>query len=123
MIRRPPRSPRTYTLFPYTTLVRSRHPDVDLYHINWLQTALPLPDDGKPVLVTVLGNDLNLLRLPFVRTLLRHVFSRRRVAICPNAEWMEAPLRAAFARSEEHTSELQSLMRISYAVFCLKKKK
>src|SRR3546814_525260 len=74
-----------------------RHPDVDLYHINWLQTALPLPDDGKPVLVTVLGNDLNLLRLPFVRTLLRHVFSRRRVAICPNAEWMEAPLRAAFA--------------------------
>src|SRR3546814_3694855 len=84
-----------------------RHPDVDLYHINWLQTALPLPDDGKPVLVTVLGNDLNLLRLPFVRTLLRHVFSRRRVAICPNA------------RSEEHKSELQQLMPTSYAVSCL----
>src|SRR3546814_11255971 len=58
-----------------------RHPDVDLYHINWLQTALPLPDDGKPVLVTVLGNDLNLLRLPFVRPLLRHVFSDRKSVV------------------------------------------
>src|SRR3546814_19017676 len=107
MIRRPPRSTRTDTLFPYTTLCRSRewrakllndggishliraggvrgmvapitllrhlragyrrHPDVDLYHINWLQTALPLPDDGKPVLFTLLGNALNLSRLPLDR--------------------------------------------------------
>jgi len=74
-----------------------RHRNVDLYHINWLQAALPLPANGKPVLVTVLGNDLRLLRLPFMRSLLRwRVMRARKVAICPNAEWMEAPLRSAF---------------------------
>src|SRR3546814_8054409 len=77
MIRRPPRSTRTDTLFPYTTLFRS----------GW-------PRSGP----------------------------------CPLAErWCAGPRNAASARrgarSEEHTSELQSLMRISYAVFCLKKKK
>src|SRR3546814_13143754 len=116
MIRRPPRSTRTDTLFPYTTLCRSRewlakllndrgiphliraggvrgmvapitllrhlragyrrHPDVDLYPINWLQTELPLPDDGQPVLVTGLGNHHNLLRPPLVQPRLRHVFSQ-----------------------------------------------
>lgn len=73
-----------------------RHPEVDLYHINWLQTALPLPNNGKPALITVLGNDLKLLRLPFMRSLLRRMMRNRRVAICPNADWMEAPLRQAF---------------------------
>lgn len=73
-----------------------RAADVDLYHINWLQTALPLPRDRKPLLVTVLGNDLNLLRLPMMKPMLRRVFSGRRVAICPNAEWMVQPLRDAF---------------------------
>jgi glycosyltransferase involved in cell wall biosynthesis len=73
-----------------------RHPSTDIYHINWLQSALPLPNDGKPALVTVLGNDLKLLKLPFVRTLVRRVLRQRRAAICPNAEWMEAPLREAF---------------------------
>lgn len=73
-----------------------RHRDVDIYHLNWLQTALPLPSDGKPVLVTVLGNDLRLLRLPFVRSLLRRTMRGRRVAICPNAEWMAPALHEAF---------------------------
>lgn len=74
-----------------------RHDDVDVYHINWLQAALPLPANGKPALITVLGNDLHLLRLPFMRSILRwRVMRGRRVAICPNAEWMEAPLRGAF---------------------------
>lgn len=73
-----------------------RQADVDVYHVNWLQCALPLPDNGKPALITALGNDLKLLRLPFVRHLLRRVMHRRRVAICPNAEWMQAPLQAAF---------------------------
>jgi len=68
----------------------------DLYHINWLQCALPLPADGKPVLITVLGNDLELLRLPLMTTLLRRSIRGRRVVICPNAEWMESPLRDAF---------------------------
>src|SRR5213076_3629951 len=67
MIRRPPRSTRLVTLFPYTTLFRSRSP--------------------------------------------------------PGCAWSPAPPRRCRARSEEHTSELQSLPTISYAVFCLKKKK
>src|SRR3546814_4267394 len=71
MIRRPPRSTRTDTLFPYTTLFRSPHR------------------------------------------------ADRRSSTMPHARgWSGMPV-----RSEEHTSELQSLMRISYAVFCLKKKK
>jgi len=73
-----------------------RNTDVDLYHVNWLQCALPLPHNGKPALLTALGNDLKLLRLPFVRRLLRRAMRHRRVAICPNAEWMRAPLEAAF---------------------------
>jgi glycosyltransferase involved in cell wall biosynthesis len=73
-----------------------RHPEMDVYHINWLQCALPLPDNGKPALITVLGNDLKLLRLPFMRSRLRRVMRNRQVAICPNAEWMRAPLQAAF---------------------------
>src|SRR3546814_9468322 len=86
MIRRPPGSTRTDTLFPYTTLFRSQY-------------ALAHSDQAHAVV---------------------------------NTAWPEPPLRdlesSAFAkqnivgRSEEHTSELQSLMRISYAVFCLKKK-
>src|SRR3546814_16856493 len=83
MIRRPPRSTRTDTLFPYTTLFRSQ---VRFAHPHFLLGALPLAivinqasdSDGASALVEI--------------------------------------------RSEEHTSELQSLMRTSYAVFCLKKK-
>jgi len=70
--------------------------EVDIYHINWLQCALPLPNNRKPALITVLGNDLKLLKLPFVRNLLRRVMKQRKVAICPNADWMRDPLRAAF---------------------------
>jgi glycosyltransferase involved in cell wall biosynthesis len=73
-----------------------RHHSVDVYHVNWLQCALPMPSNGKPALVTVLGNDLKLLRLPFVRPWLRRVMRTRRLAICPNAEWMLQPLLAAF---------------------------
>src|SRR3546814_9995341 len=75
MIRRPPRSTRTDTLFPYTTLFRStRYPP-------WC------------------------------------------VCVCARDARVSCIQRACVTRSEEHTSELQSLMRISYAVFCLKKKK
>lgn len=73
-----------------------RQIDVDVYHVNWLQCALPLPHNGTPALITVLGNDLKLLRLPFMQLLLRRVMRRRKVAICPNAEWMCASLQAAF---------------------------
>src|SRR3546814_2890897 len=96
MIRRPPRSTRTDTLFPYTTLFRSRR-------------------------------SCRRCRSPCRWAHRRHP-DRRRSAGTPSCKWRHrAPeadeRRAASPRSEEHTSELQSLMRISYAVFCLKKKK
>src|SRR3546814_6777947 len=92
MIRRPPRSTRTDTLFPYTTLFRSG------------QGAGGRADGGIVTSrVSRKGGD------PSPTSSI----SRR--------SEMDPHLRTA--RSEEHTSELQSLMRISYAVFCLKKKK
>src|SRR3546814_3737482 len=92
MIRRPPRSTRTYTLFPYTTLFRSR-----------------AVGDGEPQ-VAGERQDPSLLLLR-----VRPQQHDRVGAVAPGL--------AIADRSEEHTSELQSLMRISYAVFCLKKKK
>src|SRR3546814_5422831 len=86
MIRRPPRSTRTDTLFPYTTLFRSAQ-----FHRR--RARRPGDEGGGAVLLRAL------------RQAVRH-----------------QGLGRAY-RSEEHTSELQSLMRISYAVFCLKKKK
>ncbi len=54
------------------------------------------PQDRVPALISVLGNDLKLLRLPLMRSLLRRAMRRRAIAICPNADWMRAPLEAAF---------------------------
>src|SRR3546814_9506263 len=89
MIRRPPRSTRTDTLFPYTTLFRSS-----------------LRPDAVLVLSAKYGVlDMDRIIEPYELTL-------NRMARADRIVW----------RSEEHTSELQSLMRISYAVFCLKKK-
>src|SRR3546814_16689185 len=90
MIRRPPRSTRTDTLFPYTTLFRS---------IPYAVRLVGGPHDGDLVGTSTLG-DFDLAR-----------------------EAAHIGWTAYDPRSEEHTSELQSLMRISYAVFCLKKKK
>src|SRR3546814_2602994 len=103
MIRRPPRSTRTDTLFPYTTLFRSSSSSA-LRMPDFADVVLDAPDE----LVDVVAVD------------------EQRVVVGGTA--LEAqPLakigRAVPTRSEEHTSELQSLMRISYAVFCLKKKK
>ena len=76
--------------------VYRRHADVSLHHVNWLQNALPLPRTGRPLLVTVLGTDLQLLKLPLMRWLLRRAFRGRQVAICPNADWMLPILESAF---------------------------
>src|SRR3546814_7395906 len=102
MIRRPPRSTRTDTLFPYTTLFRS-------------DASNELGAFCRPLETTVPIGTVSLAYSPPLACVIRTV-SR---ASC----W--APTDASTsvaARSEEHTSELQSLMRISYAVFCLKKK-
>src|SRR3546814_2471476 len=104
MIRRPPRSTRTDTLFPYTTLFRSGLADLQCRE-RLLQRGGQLPHRN-----IVARHDLRAQRL---RDLVGGAAARDR-----------ARRRGEFARqrSEEHTSELQSLMRISYAVCCLKNK-
>src|SRR3546814_5329264 len=110
MIRRPPRSTRTDTLFPYTTLFRSP-----------LASALRQPHLGR---CREGGGRRQQRRIrgraeqSGGRLLLHDEFRQH-----PEGAELAAQSRLAAARSEEHTSELQSLMRISYAVFCLKKKK
>jgi glycosyltransferase involved in cell wall biosynthesis len=86
-----------------------RNRAVDVYHINWLQCALPLPQNGIPALITVLGNDLKLLRMPLMRRLLRRAMRRRNVAICPNADWMCEPLSAAFG-------DIAEIMPVSFGI-------
>src|SRR3546814_5334516 len=92
MIRRPPRSTRTDTLFPYTTLFRSLRQRRSCDEFRSKRFSLP----------------------PCRQSLAQ---SAR-----PTRGWWQECLELPEPRSEEHTSELQSLMRISYAVFCLKKK-
>ncbi len=86
----------TLTLLRNLRGVYRRQADLDIYHINWLQNALPVPGNGKPLLVSVLGTDLALLRKPLVLPMLRRVFRRHRTIICPNADWMVEPLRGSF---------------------------
>src|SRR3546814_2313671 len=96
MIRRPPRSTRTDTLFPYTTLFRSSG-------INCRRTATPISTPRQNSICSSIFSDKAQRQMP--------------------TNWLRCAPRPAPMRSEEHTSELQSLMRISYAVFCLKKNK
>lgn len=74
--------------------LRKAQPDV--YHINWLQNALALPDDARPALITVLGSDMRILGWPGVTTMMRRICRGRRVLICPNAEWMVPKLSSVF---------------------------
>src|SRR3546814_8149851 len=113
MIRRQPRSTRTDTLFPYTTLFRSRH---------------AVPEQGG-LGVGVVGATLTDLRAVdlagdvHVPALLRRGEHRAAAADAVGEVGGATGVHGLLGeRSEEHTSELQSLMRISYAVFCLKKK-
>src|SRR3546814_5521417 len=120
MIRRPPRSTRTDTLFPYTTLFRSEtgkpRSAKEIAALEQLIKGAVGYDQGRGDVVAVSARK-------FVAA----------DAVGLGEKWYEASwvsmlarnlsaLLVALVRSEEHTSELQSLMRISYAVFCLKKK-
>jgi len=73
-----------------------RQSKCDVYHVNWLQCALPLPRDSRPALVTVLGNDLRLMKMPGMRSALRRTFGARPTVLCPNADWMVPVLNEAF---------------------------
>lgn len=81
-----------------------RRTQPDLYHVNWLQLALGLPRDGKPVYVSVLGSDFGLLRLPGMTALLRRAFRARPTLLAPNAGWMAEALRTRFGDVAQVTS-------------------
>src|SRR3546814_2379896 len=110
MIRRPPRSTRTDTLFPYTTLFRSAQ-QLDAEPVDLALQEL-VDDLEEHDVARVLEQRKRALQ-PALPAGIQQPSSLR-----PNVRRHNAA-----GRSEEHTSELQSLMRISYAVFCLKKKK
>jgi len=74
----------------------SRSAHLDIYHVNWLQNALAIPQNSKPLVISVLGTDMQLLKLPFMRTLIRRTCRQHPTYICPNAEWMVEPLQRAF---------------------------
>jgi glycosyltransferase involved in cell wall biosynthesis len=70
--------------------------ETDLFHVNWLQNALPLKGLRHPAVISVLGTDFKLLRLPGMRSALRAMLRERRAVLAPNAEWMREPLEQAF---------------------------
>src|SRR3546814_5442632 len=112
MIRRPPRSTRPDTLFPYTTLFRSRHPcERERPHLRIARRGRGLGIDQRL--------DIGLFE-PQIGERFEALPGRDRLR---EEDAVDSARAGARDRSEEHTSELQSLMRISYAVFCLKKKK
>src|SRR3546814_6431355 len=100
MIRRPPRSTRTDTLFPYTTLFRSQ------------------PTGNRLLNLPTTKMNMRNRPLRFLQSAYAHSPDERR----SKSNQTSRLTGIQTSRSEEHTSELQSLMRISYAVFCLKKK-
>src|SRR3546814_4904014 len=109
-MRRPPRSTLTDTLFPYTTLFRSNENDCHPFSVAYpcaidASRIRPPASAGIPWRPALASAELQYLAGPV---------ERREVRNAPVVDRV---------RSEEHTSELQSLMRISYAVFCLKKQK
>src|SRR3546814_1812622 len=129
MIRRPPRSTRTDTLFPYTTLFRSGLRDVDEAEEEILRRfnikSYRMPDVRSKGISKVMEEIVDYLNLGSGST------SKDRLHLSFDIDGLDPGACPATGtavedgltvRSEEHTSELQSLMRISYAVFCLNKK-
>src|SRR3546814_6350234 len=111
MLRRPPRSTRTDTLFPYTTLFRSG----SRFQLRYPYFRRHPARDGSTARMCGVGTDQV---GPIHSVAGRHPMMSPPLSATASFEIS----RHGERRSEEHTSELQSLMRISYAVFCLKKK-
>jgi len=78
--------------------VFKRNADASIFHINWLQCALALPGNDRPVVLTALGSDMQMLSIPGVRLWLMHALRGHPTTICPNAKWMVAPLAKALGR-------------------------
>src|SRR3546814_6810557 len=117
MIRRPQRSTRTATLFTYTTLFRSR---MDIERRNFFGPSPVGPAFENRVLS---NHDVGATELEVEGAVFSLPGGDARLAFGAERRTEELFVDQGDFRSEEHTSELQSLMRISYAVFCLKKKK
>src|SRR3546814_5912992 len=127
MIRRPPRSTRTDTLFPYTTLFRSATAVANARSSPSGSSVIRVRPERVLPAFRRLAATMEESRPPempikpwsYVRLQAVKLICVTRRSFCTSSSMLSALSR----RSEEHTSELQSLMRISYAVFCLKKKK
>src|SRR3546814_8210969 len=121
-IRRPPGSTRTDTLFPYTTLFRSaglRRPDPRIRHDLVRSDDAPMAPEQMDMLRGVSAAQIRAIELSGDRIATK-LTAAQKMGASPSAASRLRP-EAAGLRSEEHTSELQSLMRMSYAVLCLKK--
>src|SRR3546814_6873241 len=122
MIRQPPRSTLTDTLFPYTTLFRSVLQQMASPFAGAIDFYAALREAKVPAQISLYPGETTATD----ETHLFHIPSNRLRAMQENLAWFDFWLRDRRdrdlddRRSEEHTSELQSLMRISYAVFCLK---
>src|SRR3546814_1314933 len=133
MLRRPPRSTRTDTLFPYTTLFRSGLPDLVYDGMNGLLVDPDARSIAAAINRLIVDSQLR-ERLQRSASETAHHFElqswrERWVGVLNDYGWVSDRtidswrVRHGDRRSEEHTSELRSLMRTSYAVFCLQKKK
>jgi glycosyltransferase involved in cell wall biosynthesis len=89
--------------------VYKRTRPVDLYHVNWLQNALPLKTQGKPLVVSVLGTDMKYLSNPLVRWSLRKLFKSTRTTLTPNGSWMVPVL-------EKHFGDIASVQYLPFGV-------
>ena len=86
-----------------------RNHNADIYHINWLQNALSVPNDRKPLLISVLGSDLKLLRFPGMKQALQYQFRRHPVVLAPNNNWMTPLL-------EQHFGHLARIRPVKFGI-------
>jgi len=86
-----------------------RHTHADIIHVNWLQNALPLWRIPKPAVISVLGSDYGLLRLPFMVALLRKIIRQRHCILTPNADWMMKGL-------EKHFGDIAEIRSVPFGV-------
>lgn len=73
-----------------------QHKNSDVIHVNWIQNAIPLITNNSPVIISVLGSDFGLLRIPGMKQILRTIFRNRKTILAPNADWMTPELNRYF---------------------------
>ncbi|MEH6583168.1 MAG: glycosyltransferase [Halioglobus sp.] len=90
-------------------LFKQHHDAVDIYHINWLQNALPLYGMNARAVITVLGTDFKLLKVPGMVRLLRGVLKTNRCVLAPNAAWMQPEL-------QRHFGDLAEIVPVNFGI-------